>query len=105
MLGLEDADQDAIMFTGGVMVKSSVTDFALAKSKLQSLTSEMKKVSLEHDGSMDLVYLNYADPSQDSMGSYGEKNLRFLKDAAARYDPEGVFQKRFPSGFKLDRAG
>lgn len=105
MLGLENANQDAIMFTGGVMVNSSTADFALAKSKLQSLTSAMKKTSVEHGGSMDLVYLNYADPSQDSMGSYGDENLRFLKEVAAKYDPEGIFQKRFPGGFKIDRTG
>lgn len=105
MLGLGNAPQDAIMFTGGVMVKSSDADFALAKSKLHKLTAEMKQISVEHDGTMDLVYLNYADTSQDSMGSYGEDNLRFLKEVAAKYDPEGVFQRRFPGGFKLDRAG
>ena len=105
MLGLDQAAKDAIMFTGGVMVTSSDADFALAKTMLQSLTAEMKKISVDYDSAMDLVYLNYANPSQDSLGSYGEDNMRFLKEVAAKYDSEGVFQKRFPGGFKLDRAG
>ena len=104
VLGLDHTTKDAIMFTGGVMVASSDKDFALAKTMLQSLTAEMKRISVDHDSAMDLVYLNYANPSQDSMGSYGEDNMRFLKEVAAKYDPEGVFQNRFPGGFKLNRA-
>jgi hypothetical protein len=46
-------------------------------------------------------YLNYAASYQNPLKSYGEANLHFLKGVAKKYDPERVFQKRAPGGFKL----
>ena len=53
------------------------------------------------DGILDWVYLNYADPSQNPLASYGVENLQKMKDVAAKYDPKGVFQKLCPGGFKI----
>jgi hypothetical protein len=56
-------------------------------------------------GSMGLLhkfqYINYADPSQDPIGSYGEENIEHLRRMSRRYDPMGVFQRQVPGGFKL----
>lgn len=49
------------------------------------------------------VYLNYADPSQDPLASYGEENVKFMKKVAAEYDAPGVFQTLCPGGFKLSK--
>lgn len=103
MLGLEDMEGNAIMFTGEVMVKSDAASFAVAKAGLHSMTAALKDYSVSVGGEMDLVYLNYADPSQDSIGSYGVDKVQYLRDVSAKYDPTGIFQKRFPRGFKLDR--
>jgi hypothetical protein len=46
-------------------------------------------------------YLNYADPSQDPLESYGPANVQHLKEASRKYDPSGVFQRQVPGGFKL----
>lgn len=46
-------------------------------------------------------YINYADPSQDPIGSYGADNVAHLKEASRKYDPKGVFQRQVPGGFKL----
>lgn len=46
-------------------------------------------------------YINYADPSQDPFGSYGQENQEFLRKVAKEYDPNGVFQTLVPGGFKL----
>ena len=45
--------------------------------------------------------MNYADASQDVLGSYGEVNVRKMLAVLRKYDPEGIFQKRVPGGFKL----
>lgn len=52
---------------------------------------------------MPFVYLNYAFDFQDPIGSYGEKNQAFLQETSKnyRYNPEGLFQKGVPGGFKL----
>ena len=51
----------------------------------------------------DYIYLNYAYPKQDPIRTYGAENVRLLKNAAAKYDPKGVFQKLVPGGFKVSK--
>ena len=46
-------------------------------------------------------YLNYADPSQDPIGSYGKDNVRGMREVSRKYDLKGVFQRQVPGGFKL----
>lgn len=47
------------------------------------------------------TYLNHASDFQDPFSSYGEENKRFLQEVDRKYDPEGLFQKNVPGGFKL----
>ena len=46
-------------------------------------------------------YMNYAYGFQDPIGSYGEDERRKLQEVSRKVDPEGVFQKGVPGGFKL----
>jgi hypothetical protein len=46
-------------------------------------------------------FLDYAFSQQDPVGSYGVENRERLRDVSRKYDPEGVFQKLVPGGFKL----
>ncbi|CZS89550.1 uncharacterized protein RCO7_02532 [Rhynchosporium graminicola] len=47
------------------------------------------------------VYLNYATKDQDPISSYGRVNVQRLKAASRKYDPDQVFQRLVPGGFKL----
>ncbi|KAI1082678.1 FAD-binding domain-containing protein [Whalleya microplaca] len=47
------------------------------------------------------VYSNYAFSHQDPILSYGEENKGKLQQISRKYDPEGLFQKGCPGGFKL----
>ena len=47
------------------------------------------------------IYANYAGWTQKPIHSYRRKNVEFLRRTAEKYDPEGVFQKKVPGGFKL----
>ncbi|KAI1205189.1 FAD-binding domain-containing protein [Annulohypoxylon truncatum] len=47
------------------------------------------------------IYLNYASGFQDPFTSYGEENKKFLQEVSRKYDPEGLFQRNVPGGFKL----
>ena len=51
------------------------------------------------------LYSNYALPSQDPIASYGEENKAILRIVAHKYDPQLVFQRLVPGGFKLYRDG
>ncbi|KAI1251403.1 hypothetical protein MGN70_005971 [Eutypa lata] len=46
-------------------------------------------------------YLNYAATFQDPIGSYGGGNIEKLHHASQKFDPEGLFQKGVPGGWKL----
>lgn len=50
------------------------------------------------------LYLNSAGQWQDVISSYGKKNVN-LKEVSKKYDPDGLFQKAVPGGYKLPRAG
>jgi FAD/FMN-containing dehydrogenase len=52
----------------------------------------------------DFKYMNYASASQDVLKGYGEENYERLKDIAAKYDPDQVFQKLMPGYFKFGGA-
>lgn len=54
---------------------------------------------------MEWRYLNYVDQSQDPLASYGVENVKFMKEVAAKYDSEGLFQGRVRSGWKVGRGG
>ncbi|KAI3400702.1 hypothetical protein diail_1911 [Diaporthe ilicicola] len=46
-------------------------------------------------------YMNYAAPFQDPIGSYGKDNKARLQAVSKKYDPQGLFQKGVPGGWKL----
>lgn len=46
-------------------------------------------------------YLNYAATFQDPIGSYGGGNIEKLHHASQKFDPEDLFQKGVPGGWKL----
>ncbi len=45
--------------------------------------------------------MNYAWIDQDPIVSYNAENKGRLQQVSKKYDPEGVFQKGCPGGFKL----
>ncbi|KXH60910.1 FAD binding domain-containing protein [Colletotrichum salicis] len=54
-------------------------------------------------GHSTFLYMNYANPEQGVIGSYGAESVRLLKDTAAKYDPAGFFQRRIPGGWKVSQ--
>ncbi|KAL9084739.1 MAG: hypothetical protein Q9165_007914 [Trypethelium subeluteriae] len=103
MLGIDLQEYNAIMWTGGVAVNTSQQDLAFAQTRLNAMVAELKSFSVSLAGGNRLVYLNYADSSQDPLGSYVKENVEHIRNVAAKYDPKGAFQKRFPGGFKISR--
>ncbi|KAF2232992.1 FAD binding domain-containing protein [Viridothelium virens] len=103
MLGIDLQEHNAIMWTGGVAVKTDQQALAFAQTRLNAMLAELRSFSASLSGGNRLIYLNYADSSQDPLGSYVKKNVDHIKAVAAKYDPKGAFQKRFPGGFKISR--
>ena len=70
-----------------------------AQKLVQSINDLASSMGMLHK----FQYINYADPSQGPLDSYGPQNVQRLKEASRRYDPKGVFQTQVPGGFKLGR--
>ncbi|KLJ10859.1 hypothetical protein EMPG_13776 [Blastomyces silverae] len=103
MLGVDSQEHNAVLWTGGVAVKSDEQALAIAQTGMSAMVAELKEFSISLCGESRLIYMNYADPSQDPLGSYGKENVDHIRRVAAKYDPLGVFQRRFPGGFKISR--
>jgi hypothetical protein len=68
-----------------------------ATAFIQLVEKEAKKRGV-HDP---FIYLNYADRGQMVVNGYGGSNKARLQAVSQKYDPNGVFQKAVPGGFKL----
>lgn len=102
VLGLDKVDQNVIMLLFNIAVKTAEEE-AAASPILFSYGKKMQEFAAEKKGLIDWQYLNYAAPSQDPLGSYGAENVEKLRAVAKKYDPEGIFQTRFPGGFKISK--
>ncbi len=47
------------------------------------------------------IYQNYAGKGQDVFDGYGEENRKRLREIRGKYDPEEVFERLVPGGFKI----
>lgn len=95
--------QNSILWTATSLVYTNQSDLTIAERYMREIIPKLKSLSASVGGDNDLIYLNYADSLQDSLGSYPKENVKHMKRVAAKYDPEGKFQTRFPDGFKISR--
>ncbi|KAK9783653.1 hypothetical protein SCAR479_00212 [Seiridium cardinale] len=101
IMGVEQHSHDGLIFLAAAMF-STADQEALAYPKVKSWVETVKKYAATIDGgNLEWTYLNYADESQGPLRSYGEENVRMMKAVSARYDPQQVFQKLCPGGFKI----
>lgn len=96
-------DGDAVLWTAGIFVYTNQSDFAVASARMHEMVAELEQYSERIGADNQLRYLNYADFSQDPLGSYGEESVEHMHRVAEKYDPEGKFQTRIPGGFKISR--
>ncbi|MCJ1443024.1 MAG: hypothetical protein MMC23_003521 [Stictis urceolatum] len=100
VLGTEPTDGDAfVVLVSPFWTNSAISSdvHATASKFVGEVDAQLGKKGLVHK----FQYANYADPSQDPIGSYGATNVKRLRDASKKYDPKGLFQKQVPGGFKL----
>lgn len=80
---------------------NDAADDAEAEQVVEELTEGMKKLASAEGQLLDFIFMNDASAKQQVLASYGQDNVQQLRDAAAKYDPEGVFQKLQNDGFLL----
>ena len=99
VIGLDRYPHDAVLLQISASVKTvELAEWASVRTKalLEDVRAFAGKERLS-----DWLYLNYAHPSQKVPEGYGSDNVARIREAAARYDPEGVFQKLCPGRFKI----
>jgi hypothetical protein len=77
------------------------TDTERVYSRMRQLEADLIALEKEMGIYNPWVYLNYAAGWQKPIDSYGPASVAFLKSVSKQYDPNGVFQKAVPGGFKL----
>ncbi|KAI0454143.1 FAD-binding domain-containing protein [Xylaria acuta] len=101
VLGLENLQNNALLYTAGIGVIADDAPFDEAHALLKEMGAKVADFAKSVQGEMDFIYLNYADIDQDPLGTYGASNIKLIKDVAAKYDPTGAFQARVPGGYKI----
>lgn len=101
VLGLDSSmRKNSILFLAQVSCESRETE-AFFQSRLASMVAELQAYAVRKAADTAFRYLPYAHPTQNPIKSYGHKNVKFLKEVAAEYDPSGFFQTRVNGGFKI----
>ncbi|KAI1390253.1 FAD-binding domain-containing protein [Hypoxylon trugodes] len=103
MLGLENLSDDCVILVVGNEVGTAELSDNVSAPVLKEMFDDIKSYAKSVDKHVDYLYLNYCDGSQNPMGSYGEENIKKMREASAKYDPTGVFQERVPGGYKISK--
>ncbi|CAI6269471.1 unnamed protein product [Periconia digitata] len=105
MLGLERSSRNKIMTISGVILltPNSEKQYPQVYQRLSAMTESIKAFAKSVGSDEELIYLPYANPMQDAIGSYGPANVEHIRKVAEKFDPSGFFQHRVPGGFKISR--
>ncbi len=100
VMGLEQHDSDGIIWGFHVMVRTP--DLELwASPRVRRVYEGVREFANSIDGLLSWTTANYAHPTQAVFQSYGEENVKKIREVAIKYDPDGVFQYLCPGGFKI----
>ncbi|KAL4950163.1 hypothetical protein BDW69DRAFT_187613 [Aspergillus filifer] len=104
VLGLERIKDDCVILVCSLETQSAELNETVGRPALKIAINEIDKFAKSVDGDVDFRYLNYCDGTQDPIARYGEENVQKMREVSARVDPDGVFQRRVPGGFKIPPA-
>ncbi|KAH8595898.1 hypothetical protein B0O99DRAFT_594194 [Bisporella sp. PMI_857] len=85
-------------------VWTSPADDEKVTTGVTNLVAEFRRLASERSLLHPHIFTNYAYKTEDIFKGYGEESLRKLKEVAKTYDPEGIFQKGAPGGFKISNS-
>lgn len=80
---------------------SDEADNERATAAAAALVGAVEKSARDLGAYDPFVYLNYAGDWQDPISSYGDESVQQLRRLRDRVDPNGVFTRLVPGGFKI----
>jgi hypothetical protein len=98
-LGLNSGDQRLVIALLTVFYPRSSDDAvitAASRALIAAITAATKAAGVHRP----YMYLNYAEGSQEVIDGYGSSAKSKLQAACRKYDPERIFQRQVPGGFK-----
>lgn len=101
-LGLQAVNQTWMVMDIGWY--SSEAD-ASAHSAGTSINNAVREVALQAGQDLPYIFMNDASYDEPVIASYGKENVDRLKVVQQKYDPDQVFRKLVPGGFKLPQKG
>lgn len=97
-LGLEAVNQTWLALDTGWW---SPENDETAHNSTRTMIEKIEAAAKADDSYIDYIFMNDASFDQDVIGHYGEKNIARLKEVQKMYDPDLVFRKLVPGGFKV----
>ncbi|KAH8783139.1 hypothetical protein F5883DRAFT_625605 [Diaporthe sp. PMI_573] len=70
-------------------------------AKVESFVKELRTLAQDKGLLHRYIFTNYGYSKDDVIAGYGEESVSKLRATSKKYDPEGLFQKAVPGGFKL----
>ncbi|GLA21631.1 hypothetical protein AnigIFM62618_011662 [Aspergillus niger] len=77
------------------------SDDAAAQKAVITISKTVQSLAKTKGTLLDFKYMTFDTGSRKVLGSYGAENIKLMQEVAAKYDPEGVFQKLQNGGFLL----
>ncbi|KAI0141245.1 hypothetical protein GGR57DRAFT_520571 [Xylariaceae sp. FL1272] len=101
ILGMDRFGHDVIAIQAALSVRTqNLADWA--RPLVQKMVRELRDFAeSQPDGLCPWLHLNWAGPEQKVLQSYGIENVEKMRLTAKKYDPNGVFQRLCPGGFKI----
>ncbi|PWY85006.1 FAD-binding domain-containing protein [Aspergillus heteromorphus CBS 117.55] len=104
VLGLERFDQNMINIDWSYFWNDKADD-GLFDDIVGSAQVEMDEYAKSTGAYNEFIYLHYAGRTQNPLRGYGRDNVEFMRQVSRKYDPQGVFQRLVPGGFKISSVG
>lgn len=99
-LGL-DATLGPVVSVAFLMYWNNKNDDEKILGTFRGVLDKMTEDAKSRGTFVDFTYMNYSYTFQDPISSYGAENKQRLQEVSKKYDPEGIFQKGVPGGWKL----
>ncbi|KAF2730850.1 FAD-binding domain-containing protein [Polyplosphaeria fusca] len=80
---------------------ASTADDERVTNATKTLFQRIRTVAIEKGLLHRYIFPNYAMGEEDVLAGYGEESLKRLREVRKRVDPEGLWQRGVPGGFKL----
>lgn len=101
VLGLQDCTEPLIIVSC-MVTWANVKDDDLVRSRIRRMLEQIEAAATARESHHPYKFMNYCMEWQRPYDGCGEDNLKLLREASKKYDPNGLFQRGCAGGFKLD---